>query len=887
MVPQIEYKIPLSGKLRRFRPALLLAVLLLAVSGGYSQTTLGIPPPPTSPPPYTIVVTILTNNAIADGSSADVAQVQVFDASGNPVGNVPLSFTINGGTNTQLDTTDPAGDPVIYTQGNGSTAPPLTVTAKIKIGGIVVASTNFVFYYVAGPPFLNPPPGTPNASYFVVTGNFATADGADTNGIQVHVEDALGNDYPPGTPVHFTITSGTPASGSMLFNHALYTVTYNVTLGPYGLADIKLTDLVPGDVTISASVTDPNLPGPGNVFTFPNTVTVTFVSPVADPLASYYTTIIPSAPADGTDTAVVQVHLVAPGGGPVAGTEKVYFQVTSTGPSSSNAMLNLTTTTIDSLPIGAFNVTGNTIDLPVTDLSSGSVTIIAYILIGGVPQPIGGSPQTVNFTAGPPIINQPTNSSFFKTLVNNQAADGNSQDVVEVFLADAGGNGVSNYPVTFTITSTNLASTNALFDPPPTNTPTSTTVTINTSTTGSPSGAGYIVLPLTDLQTGSVTITATFVYTGPTITYNGVTYTSGMTITIPVDQTVNFVVGAPVPSNPSNPVPPGGGGGGGGSGTGPSNPSDPTGPGAGFTYLTMTYNDVPADGISVDTATAYITDAQGRPVPNTMVIFTLHTGGPANGGALFQPQAEIQDTVYTNANGFAAMAISDTIPGDAWVDASIMVGGVQTVIAGSSAIAHFTQAADVHNPNTQLIVVVYEALADGSSTTAVKAHVVDANGDPVANATVQFSIDSGTATIVTTQPLQTDANGDATIYLTSTTVGNVLITATVGGKQIIFGSPARVYFAGINIYVPRAFSPNNDGTNDLLKPILVGIQTFHYFTVYNRWGNMIFTTTDPNQGWDGTFKGVAQPVETYLWIAEGIDINGKKIVAKGMTSLVR
>src|SRR6202012_3036328 len=116
------------------------------------------------------------------------------------------------------------------------------------------------------------------------------------------------------------------------------------------------------------------------------------------------------------------------------------------------------------------------------------------------------------------------------------------------------------------------------------------------------------------------------------------------------------------------------------------NPSDPTGPGAGFTYLTMTYNDVPADGVSVDTATAYITDAEGRALSGIAVIFTLHTGGPANGGALCQPQAEIQDTVYTNANGFAAMAISDTIAGDAWVDASILVSGTPTVIAGSSAI---------------------------------------------------------------------------------------------------------------------------------------------------------------------------------------------------------
>jgi gliding motility-associated-like protein len=96
-----------------------------------------------------------------------------------------------------------------------------------------------------------------------------------------------------------------------------------------------------------------------------------------------------------------------------------------------------------------------------------------------------------------------------------------------------------------------------------------------------------------------------------------------------------------------------------------------------------------------------------------------------------------------------------------------------------------------------------------------------------------------------------------------------------------------VQFAPINIYVPRVFTPNGDGTNDVLKPILVGIANFHYFNVYNRWGNLVFTTQDANQGWDGRFKGVPQPIESYLWIAEGIDTNGKTIVAKGVVSLVR
>jgi gliding motility-associated-like protein len=125
------------------------------------------------------------------------------------------------------------------------------------------------------------------------------------------------------------------------------------------------------------------------------------------------------------------------------------------------------------------------------------------------------------------------------------------------------------------------------------------------------------------------------------------------------------------------------------------------------------------------------------------------------------------------------------------------------------------------------------------------------------------------------------------IQISSSKAGFVLITATVGGNSIVNGSPARVLFAPVNIYVPRVFTPNGDGTNDILKPILVGITSFHYFSVYNRWGNLLFTTENAANGWDGTFKGVPQPVETYLWIAEGVNNQGKTIVQKGMVSLVR
>ena len=62
-------------------------------------------------------------------------------------------------------------------------------------------------------------------------------------------------------------------------------------------------------------------------------------------------------------------------------------------------------------------------------------------------------------------------------------------------------------------------------------------------------------------------------------------------------------------------------------------------------------------------------------------------------------------------------------------------------------------------------------------------------------------------------------------------------------------------YIGPEIYVATAFTPNNDGLNDALKAIPVGITSFHFFKIYNRWGQEVFSTNDPKRGWDGKYKG--------------------------------
>ena len=94
-------------------------------------------------------------------------------------------------------------------------------------------------------------------------------------------------------------------------------------------------------------------------------------------------------------------------------------------------------------------------------------------------------------------------------------------------------------------------------------------------------------------------------------------------------------------------------------------------------------------------------------------------------------------------------------------------------------------------------------------------------------------------------------------------------------------------FKGSAIYVPNAFTPNGDGRNELLKPLYVGIKKLVNFSVYNRWGELIFTTTDLSKGWDGTYKGLALPMSTVVWFVKAEDFLGKMLQAKGTATIIR
>lgn len=89
-----------------------------------------------------------------------------------------------------------------------------------------------------------------------------------------------------------------------------------------------------------------------------------------------------------------------------------------------------------------------------------------------------------------------------------------------------------------------------------------------------------------------------------------------------------------------------------------------------------------------------------------------------------------------------------------------------------------------------------------------------------------------------------------------------------------------------NVFVPNTFTPNNDGVNDVLFVRSNDIEQL-YFAVYNRWGQMVFETTDIKKGWDGIYNGMLADPAVFAWYLRAKCYNGNELTKKGNTTLIR
>ena len=89
------------------------------------------------------------------------------------------------------------------------------------------------------------------------------------------------------------------------------------------------------------------------------------------------------------------------------------------------------------------------------------------------------------------------------------------------------------------------------------------------------------------------------------------------------------------------------------------------------------------------------------------------------------------------------------------------------------------------------------------------------------------------------------------------------------------------------MFMPLAFTPDNNGLNDRIKPIIKGNLVTYRFLIMNRYGEKIFESTDPQSGWNGTFKQLAQPAGTYVWYCEYQFSGQNKWTENGSLILIR
>ncbi|MCA6362901.1 MAG: gliding motility-associated C-terminal domain-containing protein [Bacteroidetes bacterium] len=202
--------------------------------------------------------------------------------------------------------------------------------------------------------------------------------------------------------------------------------------------------------------------------------------------------------------------------------------------------------------------------------------------------------------------------------------------------------------------------------------------------------------------------------------------------------------------------------------------------------------------------------------------------------------------------------------------------------------------------NVSLIVIS----ADGCSDTVTQNAVVTVNMLPVADFNYQLTASSGFNGQVQFNDLSTGATNwfwqfgdpasstsvqqnpnftypDPDCYTIQLVVSDAAGCTDSTTEEICF-------VLETTLYIPNTFTPGGDGKNEIFIPVGENISTENYlFRIYNRWGEMLFETTSPATGWDGTYKGSKVQIDTYVWTLQYADASNRTRQAVGHVNVIR
>ena len=791
-------------------------------------------------------LTVLTDNAIANGTAENQVQAHVTDASGNPVPNIAVTFSAdNGATVTATVSTDASGNAV--TPISSATAGTSQVTATVN-GSTQTVDTHFIADKSTA------------SGTLTITADNAVANGTEKNALIVTLADAHGN---PVADENITFTAS---------NQATLDVTSGVTDKDGHLAT-SLSSTIAGYSTVTAKIANDTL-----------TQEVLFRADDSSATlgAGSLTVLTDHATANGIASNRVQAHVTDAAGNSVPGIAVAFsadngvtVAATITTDADGNAVTMLESTiagtshvtatvkgssqavdvhfdadrTTAQLQLGAVTVTqdgavadgsdANSVAALVTDKfknpvdhievtfstdsgatvtskamtnSDGIATAQLTSITAGISQAtamVNGSEQSVPVTFVADSSSASIASGAMSVTANHAVTDGVAENKVRVIVTDANGNLLSGLSVSFT--AGNSATVAA----------TATTDANGEATAAVTSKQAGDSLITASLNGSSQSVTVTFdadgnsahIADGQLIVVSNNAIANG-TATNRIEATVTDASGNPV-SGQQVSFTADNGASISGKGTTQSDGTlsmTLTSTTAGISKVTATVNgaeqtvnvtfvadgasaqiasgalkvisdNATANGIAADRVQVTVTDANGNPVSNQSVAFS------ADNGALLPSSATTDD------NGIAEIAVTNLKAGISNVTATVNSSSqtVQVQFAPDSGTAKMAALTTETN----------NAIADGTATASVKALVQDANGNPVANQTVNFT---ATNNAVITATGTTQADGTVTVTLTSTVAGTSTVTADVNSSSlntavVFVANPATARIADGNLTV--------------------------------------------------------------------------------------
>ncbi len=270
---------------------------------------------------------------------------------------------------------------------------------------------------------------------------------------------------------------------------------------------------------------------------------------------------------------------------------------------------------------------------------------------------------------------------------------------------------------------------------------------------------------------------------------------------------------------------------------------------------------------------------------STTASITVNTPGTYSIRALFQNNCYSTDTIRINQFPF--------IRPDLGKDTSVCSNKALTLQPGNYSQYSWSNAAVSSSISVSAAGTYWVKVTDQNQCTGTDTiHILRVNSTPGNFLQDSVSICYGETVVLNPVGFYRNYN-----WSTGSTAGSLPVSL-VGLYHLIVtdnngctGSDSTVVIqkVGCNnaIYFPSAFSPDNNGRNDIFKPVIYGQVRYISFSIYNRWGHQVFQTAVPGNGWDGRVNGLLQDPDIYVWVCRYQVLGYPEQLSKGTFMLIR